>query len=69
MPAVPQVLVLHAKRFEHSGGARAVARKLETDLSFPLTDLDMRPFLSAAVLRSRWVGGWRGAVCPTVAWG
>jgi hypothetical protein len=51
--ALPPVLVLHAKRFEHPGGLRAVARKLDTDLAFPLTGLDMRPFLSSSVLRAR----------------
>lgn len=51
--SLPPVLVLHAKRFEHRGGVRATARKLDTDLSFPLSDLDMRPFLSATQLRAR----------------
>lgn len=51
---LPPVLVLHAKRFEHPGGLRGAARKLETDLAFPLHDLDMRPYLSSSLLRSRW---------------
>jgi ubiquitin C-terminal hydrolase len=51
---LPPVLTLHAKRFEHSGGPRAQARKLETYLSFPLAGLDARPFLSSTVLRQRY---------------
>ena len=47
--------MLHAKRFEHSGGARAAAKKLETFLSFPLEGLDVSGFLSSAVLRERHV--------------
>ncbi|KAL4452770.1 hypothetical protein ABPG75_008432 [Micractinium tetrahymenae] len=50
---LPPLLVFHAKRFEHAGGLRAVAKKLDTFLSFPLRDLDMRPYLASAVLRSR----------------
>lgn len=33
---LPPLLVFHAKRFEHAGGLRAVAKKLDTYLSFPL---------------------------------
>lgn len=51
---LPPVLVLHAKRFEHSGGPRAQARKLETFLSFPLEDLDLKPFLSSSALRDKY---------------
>jgi ubiquitin C-terminal hydrolase len=51
---LPPIMTLHAKRFEHSGGPRAQARKLETYLSFPLTGLDARPFLSSTVLRQRY---------------
>jgi hypothetical protein len=50
---LPPLLTLHAKRFEHAGGARATAKKLETFLSFPMTGLDMRPYCSAAALRGR----------------
>lgn len=50
---LPPVLVLHAKRFEHSGGARATAKKLETFLSFPLDGLDVSAFISSSVLRER----------------
>ncbi|PSC74502.1 ubiquitin carboxyl-terminal hydrolase 22 [Micractinium conductrix] len=50
---LPPLLVFHAKRFEHAGGLRAVAKKLDTYLSFPLRDLDMRPYLASAVLRRR----------------
>ncbi|KAL4420926.1 hypothetical protein ABPG77_001409 [Micractinium sp. CCAP 211/92] len=50
---LPPLLVFHAKRFEHAGGLRAVAKKLDTYLSFPLRDLDMRPYLASTVLRSR----------------
>lgn len=50
---VPPVLVLHAKRFEHSGGVRATAKKLDTYLSFPLEGLSMAPYTSAHALRAR----------------
>ncbi|KAK2077372.1 hypothetical protein QBZ16_004217 [Prototheca wickerhamii] len=43
---LPPVLVLHAKRFEHSG-LRGTATKLNTFLEYPLENLDMSPFLSA----------------------
>lgn len=52
---LPPILVMHAKRFEHSGGARATAKKLDTYLSFPLEDLDMAPYLTANALRARHV--------------
>lgn len=53
---LPSVLVLHAKRFEHSGDARATAKKLNTYLSFPLEGLDMVPYLSSNALRQRHIG-------------
>ena len=37
---LPPLLVFHAKRFEHAGGLRAVAKKLDTYLSFPLRWVD-----------------------------
>lgn len=49
---LPPVLCFHAKRFEHH--AAGGGRKLDTPLLFPLDDLDLRPFLSSAVLRSRY---------------
>lgn len=52
---LPPILVLHAKRFEHAGGTRATAKKLDTYLSFPLEDLDMAPYLTAEALKSRHV--------------
>lgn len=52
---LPPILVLHAKRFEHAGGTRATAKKLDTYLSFPLKDLDMAPYLTAEALKSRHV--------------
>ncbi len=52
---LPPILVLHAKRFEHTGGTRATAKKLDTYLSFPLEDLDMAPYLTAEALKSRHV--------------
>ncbi|KFM27031.1 Ubiquitin carboxyl-terminal hydrolase 22 [Auxenochlorella protothecoides] len=45
LAALPPLLVLHAKRFEHPGGG--VATKLNTYLEFPMRNLDMRPFLSS----------------------
>jgi hypothetical protein len=50
---LPPVLVLHAKRFEHPGGMRAAAKKLDTFVAFPLEGLRMAPFLSSTVLRAR----------------
>jgi hypothetical protein len=50
---LPPVLTMHAKRFGHPGNNRAAARKLDTYLSFPLHGLDMRPFLTPTVLRTR----------------
>ena len=46
---------MHAKRFEHSGGPRALAKKLDTFLSFPLENLDMSPYLTGNALRERHV--------------
>lgn len=42
---LPPILTMHFKRFEHTGGPLARARKLETFVSFPLDDLDMTPYL------------------------
>lgn len=50
---LPPILVLHAKRFEYSGGLRATAKKLDTYLSFPLKNLDMGPYLASNALRTR----------------
>ncbi|KAL6769289.1 hypothetical protein ACKKBG_A30425 [Auxenochlorella protothecoides x Auxenochlorella symbiontica] len=52
LAALPPLLVLHAKRFEHPGGLRGVATKLNTYLEFPMRNLDMRPFLSSLGARS-----------------
>lgn len=46
---LPPVITFHLKRFEHSGGTRAQARKLETFASFPLNDLNMTPYLTSRV--------------------
>eukprot|EP00887_Chlorella_sp_A99_P003348 scaffold26.g3348.t1 len=52
---LPPLLVLHAKRFEHTGGFLSdTAKKLDTYLAFPLADLDMRPHLTSSVLRARY---------------
>ncbi|KAI3432768.1 hypothetical protein D9Q98_004308 [Chlorella vulgaris] len=53
LAALPPLLVFHAKRFEYGGGVRAAAKKLDTFLSFPLSGLDMRPYLASTKLRSR----------------
>ncbi|CAI9600580.1 unnamed protein product [Staurois parvus] len=39
----PKILILHLKRFEHQGRVR---RKLKTNVTFPLTNLDMSPFVT-----------------------
>ena len=52
---LPPVLVMHVKRFEHSGGVRAAAKKLDTYLAFPLENLDMKAYLSGEALRERYV--------------
>ncbi|XP_068131488.1 ubiquitin carboxyl-terminal hydrolase 50 isoform X2 [Hyperolius riggenbachi] len=39
----PKILMLHLKRFEFRGG---VKKKLKTNVTFPLENLDMSPFLS-----------------------
>eukprot|EP00898_Chlorokybus_atmophyticus_P005505 jgi/Chlat1/5956/Chrsp4S06178 len=46
------VLCLHLKRFEHSS-ARKESSKIDTYVSFPLSTLDMTPYLSSTVLRAR----------------
>lgn len=52
---LPPVLVLHAKRFEHDGNRKSAAKKLDTFLSFPLENLNMVPYLTAAIIRERYV--------------
>jgi ubiquitin C-terminal hydrolase len=47
---LPPILTMHFKRFEHTGGPLARARKLETFVSFPLDDLDMTPYLFSRVV-------------------
>ncbi|KAK9806173.1 hypothetical protein WJX72_004306 [[Myrmecia] bisecta] len=47
---LPPVLCLHIKRFKHLG----IGRKLETPLMFPISNLDLRPFMASAVLRGRY---------------
>ncbi|XP_072258529.1 ubiquitin carboxyl-terminal hydrolase 50 [Pyxicephalus adspersus] len=39
----PKILILHLKRFEYQGRAR---RKLQTNVIFPLVNLDMSPFVT-----------------------
>ena len=50
---LPPILVMHAKRFEHSGGLRGSAKKLDTYLRFPMEALDMSPYLTSHVLKER----------------
>ncbi len=50
---LPPVLALHIKRFEHSS-RKQHGRKLNTPVAFPITDLDVRPYLSSSVLRARY---------------
>ncbi|XP_073475482.1 uncharacterized protein [Aquarana catesbeiana] len=40
----PKILILHLKRFEHQGRVR---RKLKTNVTFPLTNLDTSPFVTS----------------------
>lgn len=47
---LPPVIVFHAKRFEHTGGVRNAARKLDTFISFPLENLDMSTFLASSAM-------------------
>ncbi|KAK3280653.1 ubiquitin-specific protease ubp2 [Cymbomonas tetramitiformis] len=49
---LPPVLCFHIKRFEHSS-SRHSSRKISRHLAFPLHSLDMAPFLSSAILQSR----------------
>jgi len=53
---LPPVLVLHAKRFEHSGNAKVSAKKLDTYVSFPTKNLDMGPYLTASILKDKIFG-------------
>lgn len=53
---LPPVLVLHAKRFEHSGNVKIAAKKLDTYVIFPMTNLDLRPYLSASILKKKVLG-------------
>jgi hypothetical protein len=54
---LPLVLCFHVKRFEHGGGAQR-PKKLDVPMRFPLQGLDMAPFTTSEVLRSR-AGGSR----------
>ncbi|CAG9459993.1 unnamed protein product [Pedinophyceae sp. YPF-701] len=49
--ALPPVLVLHVKRFQHSWGSARGGRawKLDTHVSFPERGLDVAPYLSCAL--------------------
>lgn len=53
---LPPVLVLHAKRFEHSGNAKVSAKKLDTYVSFPTKNLDMGPYLTSSILKDKIFG-------------
>jgi len=50
---LPPVLCFHIKRFEHSS-SRQASRKVSWRVKFPLHSLKMGPFVSAAVLGSRY---------------
>jgi hypothetical protein len=54
---LPLVLCFHVKRFEHGGGTHR-PKKLDVPMRFPLQGLDMAPFTTSEVLRSR-AGGSR----------
>ncbi|WIA31949.1 hypothetical protein OEZ86_002806 [Tetradesmus obliquus] len=54
---LPLVLCFHVKRFEHGGGTQR-PKKLDVPMRFPLQGLDMAPFTTSEVLRSR-AGGSR----------
>ncbi|KAF6265900.1 hypothetical protein COO60DRAFT_768619 [Scenedesmus sp. NREL 46B-D3] len=54
---LPLVLCFHVKRFEHGGGTLR-PKKLDVPMRFPLQGLDMAPFTTSEVLRSR-AGGSR----------
>jgi ubiquitin carboxyl-terminal hydrolase 4/11/15 len=42
----PEYLILHLKRFSHSAGRIfGGARKLKTEIDFPIKGLDMTPYL------------------------
>jgi ubiquitin carboxyl-terminal hydrolase 20/33 len=45
---LPQILIIHLKRFRHEG---AYNTKLRTRISFPLYNLDMTPFMHPDSLR------------------
>ncbi|XP_063782064.1 inactive ubiquitin carboxyl-terminal hydrolase 50 [Pseudophryne corroboree] len=45
---LPKILILHLKRFEYQG---RVKRKLKTNVTFPLTHLDLSPFVSAVKVK------------------
>merc|ERR1712072_504856 len=51
---VPNLLVIHLKRFSHSMFYnRAVREKIDTDVDFPLDGLDMSPWVIDLEARSR----------------
>ena len=64
---LPPTLCLHLKRFEHThrasggssrgsgagGGGAGVSRKIVDHVRFPITELDMAPFTTAAIIRDR----------------
>ena len=52
------LMCFHVKRFEHQSGQPNRPRKLDVHVTFPLSGLDMEPFLTASLLRKR--VGWRG---------
>ncbi|KAM3924734.1 LOW QUALITY PROTEIN: ubiquitin carboxyl-terminal hydrolase 50 [Leptodactylus fuscus] len=47
---LPKILILHLKRFEYK---RRLKRKIKTSVDFPLNNLDLSPFLSAANVKQQ----------------
>ncbi|XP_029431732.1 putative ubiquitin carboxyl-terminal hydrolase 50 isoform X1 [Rhinatrema bivittatum] len=46
--SAPKIIILHLKRFEYEGQYK---RKLRTDVTFPVNNLDFTPFLSPSLQR------------------
>ena len=41
----PEILVIHLKRFSHTRNSMFGTRKVSDHIDFPITDLDMTPFV------------------------
>ncbi|KAJ7371142.1 Ubiquitin carboxyl-terminal hydrolase 31 [Desmophyllum pertusum] len=62
---LPEVLVVHLKRFRQTSAGRT---KLHTLVDFPLMDLDMNAHLEPRNKRSSPVGTWRRQTCQFHEW-